>query len=568
MVTNSNTNPGTEDDETFNGSATADTLSGGLGDDTINAGADDNIIAGDNGVPGSWHFETYDYDFTSAAGQAFDTEDGVRTASGYVSDFNEGGLTSTVRGTTGNPENFGVIYTSTLNVTTGGTYRLITASDDGSTIQIFDSSGNPVQFANQTGGTLDYMNNDFHQGTTSRFGDAVLDPNETYTIQIRYWENQGGDTLSGTITGPDTGGATQNLLTSPMIGIPPDAEYSTSGVPAGVAGDDVLDGGAGNDSIAGNGGDDSIQGGTGDDTIDGGTGNDTIAGGANDDVITGGEGFDTFTFNQGDGDDVITDFNTGTGQDIDDGDQTNNDFLDLSAYYSGLSEMRADLADDGILNQSVGDFSDNTLMKGSLTLTGVTADQLTTDNTNVACFVKGMMIDTPNGSKAIEDLEVGDMVMTLDNGPQPVRWVGSRTIEAMDHFAPVRFEVGVIGNDAVIEVSPQHRMFVDGWKAELLFGETEFLTAAIHLVNDSTIVRSPRDSVTYFHVLFDDHQIICSHGAYSESFLPCDYSLRGVSEASRDELEALFPELFIEGGPAFETARPTLKAYEASLLAA
>ncbi|MEP3917467.1 hypothetical protein [Ascidiaceihabitans sp.] len=109
-----------------------------------------------------------------------------------MSDFNEGGLTNSVRGTTGNPEDFGVIYTSTLNTTAGGTYRLTTASDDGSTIQIFDSAGNPVSFANQTGGTLDYLNNDFDQPTTTRFGDVVLDPNETYTIQIRYWENPGG----------------------------------------------------------------------------------------------------------------------------------------------------------------------------------------------------------------------------------------------------------------------------------------------------------------------------------------------------------------------------------------
>ncbi|MEP3786733.1 hypothetical protein [Ascidiaceihabitans sp.] len=109
-----------------------------------------------------------------------------------MSDFNEGGLTNSVRGTTGNPEDFGVVYTSTLNTTAGGTYRLTMASDDGSTIQIFDSAGNPVSFANQTVGTLDYLNNDFDQPTTTRFGDVVLDPNETYTVQNRYWENLGG----------------------------------------------------------------------------------------------------------------------------------------------------------------------------------------------------------------------------------------------------------------------------------------------------------------------------------------------------------------------------------------
>ncbi|OJI92080.1 hypothetical protein LY10_00778 [Planktotalea frisia] len=101
-----------------------------------------------------------------------------------------------------------MIYTSTINTSAGGTDRFATSSDDGSTIQIFDSSGTALNFANQTGGTLDYMNNGFHQGTTTRFGDVTLDPAETYTIQIRYWENRGGDTLSATVSGPDTGGVT------------------------------------------------------------------------------------------------------------------------------------------------------------------------------------------------------------------------------------------------------------------------------------------------------------------------------------------------------------------------
>lgn len=250
MVENNNTNPATAGDQGITASMGDDSLTGGFGSDTINGQAGNNILHGDTGVPGSWHYETFDYDFGSSAGQAFDIEDGTRTGSGYVSGFNEDGLTNSIRGTTGNPEDFGVIYTSTLNVTTGGTYRLTTASDDGSTIQTFDSSGNPVSFANQTGGTLDYLNNDFHQGTTSRWGDAVLNSGETYTIQIRYWENRGGDTLSSTITGPDTTG-TENLLTTDMIGLPPGPDYSVTGVPAGVAGDVSIDGGAGNDTIMG-----------------------------------------------------------------------------------------------------------------------------------------------------------------------------------------------------------------------------------------------------------------------------------------------------------------------------
>ena len=101
MATNDNTNPGTEGNQVISGTTGTDTLTGAFGSDTINGGNGADVLSGDGPVQGAWHFETFDYDFSSAAGQAFDIENGVRTGSGYVSDFNEGGLTNTVRGTPG-----------------------------------------------------------------------------------------------------------------------------------------------------------------------------------------------------------------------------------------------------------------------------------------------------------------------------------------------------------------------------------------------------------------------------------------------------------------------------------
>ncbi|AXI47352.1 hypothetical protein C1J03_15855 [Sulfitobacter sp. SK012] len=635
MATNSSTTPATEADQSLNGTTSADTLTGGLGNDTITGGNSDDVLRGDGPVEGAWHFETFDRNFSSSSGQAFDIESGVRTGSGYVTDFNEGDLTNTVRGTTGNPEDFGVIYTSTLNTAAGGTYRLTTSSDDGSTIQIFDSSGNALDFANQTGGTRDYLNNDFHQGTTTRFGDVVLDPLETYTIQIRYWENRGGDTLAATISGPDTGGTSQNLLTSPMLGLAPGPEYSVTGIPAGVDGDDSISGGAGNDTILGDGGDDTIFGEIGDDSIDGGTGNDlldgdvgadaiaggvgndtllggagdddmsggegddslvgggdndtlrgdagadqlfggsgddsldggadndTLTGGTGDDTISGGDGFDTFTYLVGDGADTISDFNTATGQDINDGDQTNNDFLDLSDFYTNLFEVRADLADDNILNQSIGDFSDNTSMAGgSIVLTGVSGSQLTSDNINVACFVAGTQIQTKEGPTAIEDLKPGQHVATLDHGFQPVRQVLQSRCSGMGQMAPVIFSKGTWGAKRDLAVSPMHRMFMADWRAELLFGEAEVLVPTIHLVNAETIYRRPCAQVIYVHLIFDAHEIILAEGIASESF---HLGTEAVGDAqTRDELLKLFPEL--EACVPIEPARRILRGYESALL--
>jgi hypothetical protein len=315
MADNDSGNPATEGDQTLTSTGLDDQLSGGLGDDTITGGDGDDVLRGDGPIEGAWHFEAFDHNFSSAAGQAFDFggDAGERTGSGYVTDFDESDLTNTIRGTGGNPSDFGVIYTSTLNITDDGTYTFATRSDDGSTIEIFDSAGNQVPF---TAGSVSggYLNNDFHQGPTTRSAQINLDSNETYTIQVRYWENGGGDVLQVTVDPPGATGSV-NLNDSGLVGVPPDPDYSTTGVPAGVEGDDVISGGAGNDDIAGNGGEDTISGGTGDDTIDGGFGLDTIDGGDDDDIIAGGEGDDIIT--GGAGDDVIfgDEFDPGAGND-------------------------------------------------------------------------------------------------------------------------------------------------------------------------------------------------------------------------------------------------------------
>jgi hypothetical protein len=516
-------------------------------------------------VAGAWHYETFNYDFTSAAGQAFTPAaftTATRTGSGYVTDFNESGITNTMRGAsaTTNPENFGVIYTSTLNTTVGGTFRLTTSSDDGSTIQIFNSAGVALNFNNQTGGVRNYLNNDFHQSTTQRFGDVVLDPNETYTIQIRYWENQGGDTLAATIAGPGTGG-TQNLLTSPMLGLPPPPEYSVTGAPMGVQGNDVLNGGDGNDTLYGDGGNDTLNGGNDNDRLFGGDGNDRLNGGAGNNTVTGGAGNDTFVYTPG-SNLTITDFNFGITGGINDGTQSDNDFLDLSAYYSGLTEMRADLADNGVLDQSVGDFSDNAALGGTITLTGISASDLTFDNINVACFTCGTLIDTATGPRAIETLTPGTLIRTADHGLQPLRAVLSRDVPGDGRHAPVLFRAGALGNTRDMRTSPAHRMMITDWRAELLFGEGEVLVTARALQNDRTITRAPCDRVTYVHLLMDQHEIVFAEGIATESY---HHGAMAEDAETAAELAALFPDL---ARTETLSARLSLRGYEAATLLA
>ncbi|SIT10220.1 Ca2+-binding protein, RTX toxin-related [Roseivivax lentus] len=354
--------------------------------------------------------------------------------------------------------------------------------------------------------------------------------------------------------------------------------------------DDVIDGGVGNDLLYGEGGNDSLSGGTGDDTLIGGDGNDTIIGGSGSDQIDGGVGDDSLTGGDGndifivsDGNNTITDFNFGNTGALGDGDQTNNDFIDLSGYYDSLDELRADQADDGILNQSNAfddegkavDYSDKTQFGfNSLTMQGATASSYSYDNTGIVCFAKGTQILTPRGDVPIETLKPGELVTTLDHGPQPLLWIGmshvnARALRENEKLRPILIKEGVLGNERDLLVSRQHGMMLG----------PDHLVRAIHLARETRGVRvahGKRD-VTYVHLLFERHQIVIAEGTPSESFYPGPNALKTIGTAARADLMRHIPALnepdaferreFTESvyGP---TARPFAQAHEVSALQA
>lgn len=185
---------------------------------------------------------------------------------------------------------------------------------------------------------------------------------------------------------------------------------------------------------------------------------------------------------------------------------------------------------------------------------------------DILCFTKGTMILTSTGEKPVEQLEVGDMVATKDHGMQELRWVGSTTVPATGEFAPIMIQKGAMGNARNLRVSPQHRILVQGWKAELLFGEREVLVAAKHLVNKDTIYVSEGDTVEYFHILFDTHQIIFANGIPSESFYPGKQGINILTMEIHEEILSLFPELRESLDTYGPMARTSLKKHEAKVL--
>lgn len=186
---------------------------------------------------------------------------------------------------------------------------------------------------------------------------------------------------------------------------------------------------------------------------------------------------------------------------------------------------------------------------------------------SIPCFVAGTLIRTPEGERAVEDLRPGDLVETQDDGPQPLRWIGKRRVEARGALAPIRIKAGTFGNHRSLMVSPQHRVLVRDVLAELLFGEREVLVAAKDLVNDRSVRAVEGGTVEYVHLLFDDHQIVFSEGLATESFLPGPQTTRLFERPIVEEICAIFPEIDPESGAGYgPAARRTLIGHEARVL--
>ena len=356
---------------------------------------------------------------------------------------------------------------------------------------------------------------------------------------------------------------------------------------AGDEGDDTLYGDAGADTLYG--GDNSdlayggseadlVYGGAGLDTLFGDAGNDTLSGDAGNDVLSGGVGNDAM-FGGADRDLFNVGYNLAYNSVLAANDVANGEIVDggnggvdndtLRVDITGLGWGRIDLVYDPLNaeNGTITFFNASGGIVGTLAFTEI-------ENLVIVCFTAGTRILTDRGPVAVETLVPGDMVVTRDRGLQPLRWVGMRTLsyaelQARPNLQPVRIGIGAIsgaGPEQTMLVSPQHRLLIEGARAEMYFGESEVLVPAKHLTGMAEVTRAlPSDGVTYVHILFDRHEIVQSDGIWTESFQPAERTLNALEDAARAEVLELFPELAGDSS-SYPAARLTLKAHEARVL--
>lgn len=187
---------------------------------------------------------------------------------------------------------------------------------------------------------------------------------------------------------------------------------------------------------------------------------------------------------------------------------------------------------------------------------------------NIPCFLKGTHITTELGEVSVENLEPGDSILTKDHGFLKLRAIGRFAPSEFEmrryaNLAPVTFPTGSIGNTRDLSLSGSHRILLDGSNVEMLFGQAEVLASGRQCVGKNGVfVRTQSSPPEYFHLLFDNHEIICAEGSWVESLFLADIGLRAIEQPSNWCAAKGFDMDSIRHQ---ETARMVIKGFEVAL---
>ncbi|NVN06518.1 Hint domain-containing protein [Asaia spathodeae] len=181
---------------------------------------------------------------------------------------------------------------------------------------------------------------------------------------------------------------------------------------------------------------------------------------------------------------------------------------------------------------TISDASGNVIWSGSIAgiPTGATSSDFhverdSTDGSMIIvydkCFLRGTMIRMEHGECAVEDIQVGDNVVACVDGADVLRqviWVGRRTATVRSaHYDdeagfPVRILQGALGDNVPYKdllVTPEHALFLDG-----AFVPARMLVNGRSIFFDRTMTQ-----FDYYHIETDEHSVLWSDGALSESYL-------------------------------------------------
>jgi hypothetical protein len=216
------------------------------------------------------------------------------------------------------------------------------------------------------------------------------------------------------------------------------------------------------------------------------------------------------------------------------------DTINLTGYNAATTTTDFDSTTD-VLTVTDGTHTDTLRLSGDYSgeyfhATSSSSGVVISENNSVACYCRETRILTASGEVAVEDLKIGDLLITLSGERRAIKWIGKRSYSgrfanANRGVLPICFKAGSLDGRLPARdlwISPKHAMFIDG-----------VLIAAEQLVNGVSIVQAERvDMVEYFHIELDTHDIIIAEGAASETFV--DDASRAMFHNAR-EFKSLYP---------------------------
>jgi len=182
--------------------------------------------------------------------------------------------------------------------------------------------------------------------------------------------------------------------------------------------------------------------------------------------------------------------------------------------------------DTGLTIEINGDYTseDNSLYQqtsdGNLYISATSQNSLG-NTASLVCFLPGSLISTPHGTKAVEEVSVGDEIIAYVDGvatPRRVTWTGQAHCNVRAHLPddeagyPVR-----ILKDAISDGVPFKDMLITA--EHCLFFDGKFVPARMLVNGRSIYFDKSLTSYDYYHIETEVHSVIIADGMLTESYL-------------------------------------------------
>lgn len=130
---------------------------------------------------------------------------------------------------------------------------------------------------------------------------------------------------------------------------------------------------------------------------------------------------------------------------------------------------------------------------------------------NIAGLAGGTTVITMSGETLVEDLKVGDRIITRDAGMSVLREIRSSTVKVM----PISIKAGSLGHtrpECEIIVGPDTLIHIRDWRAKALFDADVATVKAKRLIDSEFVTEESSTTLTTYELVFDRQHIIYASG--------------------------------------------------------